>query len=155
MRYSGQQPKRTGMCEVAEKGSSALPCFVGPRAEAERWQKQAVFLHTYTLPVVTAGGVEGGNRPSLCIKIMRGHNTTRTACEAPGTSRKPRGGSLEKRALGELRPGEGDGRLGTWLGEHTGGQRQPRQACCLQLSAHAQHNRLQGAAFALARQVPE
>eukprot|EP00069_Balaena_mysticetus_P002326 bmy_16010T0 len=86
-----------------------------------------------TTPVVTAGGVEGGGDPILCVKIIRGQSTTRMACEAPGVSLKP---TVAPWRSGPCESSGCHGVQGAQLGEHSRGQQQSHQACCLQLSIH-------------------
>lgn len=50
--------------EAAEKGSSALTCFTGPWADAERGQKRAIFLHYSSCDCGRGGG--WGRSYSLC-----------------------------------------------------------------------------------------
>lgn len=66
-----------------------------------------------TTPLVTAGGMEGRGGPILCVKIVRGQSTIQVTYEAPSVFLRPRGSSLEKWALWELRlPGHSGGTAG-------------------------------------------
>lgn len=132
--------------EAAEKGSSALMCFTGPWADAERGQKQAIFLHYSSCDCGRGGG--WGRSYSLC-QIIRGQSTTRMACEAPGVSLKP---TVVPWALWELRLSPCPGGTAGWA--HQGAATvMPGLLPAAEHPPQAVGVSVQDAAFLCARQV--
>lgn len=80
------------MCEAAERDPQPECAFWvhGRNLNAGKTRQSSC-----TARVVTAGGVEGGD-VLFCVQVIGGQSTTHAVGENPGSSPKPRGGSLEK-----------------------------------------------------------
>lgn len=115
------------MCvRLLKRDFPALTCFLGPWAETEHWQKWTVFLHYVGCDCRRAGG---GRCPVLCVQLLRGQSITCTTCEIPGSSLKPRDGSLENWAAPVLTHTQCPGGMARCAPQPSGGSHARPDVC--------------------------